>query len=181
MSTVAQRTALIELLEGDIGTGFTVTAGSFVFGVFEGQPDAAKRALATDRATADHRFDVEFSEVEDHPATPLSAKSSTRLVRVRTSIPIWTKTATTVEESARKALLASIESDCSTVIRALTYPGNLDATAASVSTNIVGGIMTAPGGTGSPTWAVENADWDSKLIKSRIDGEITVTITQPTS
>ena len=181
MSTAAQRTAIIELLEGDIGTIFTVAANTFAFGVFEGQPDGAQRALATDRATATHRFDVEFGEVVDHEATPLSAKASTRIVRVAVAIPVWTKTATTIEETARRELLASIEGDCDTAIRALSFPGNLTQTSGSVATDIAGGFMTAAGGQGAPTWSLEFADWDRNIIKSRIDGEITVSITQPVS
>lgn len=181
MSTAAQRTAIIELLEGDIGSSRTVPESTFEFGVFDGQPDAAMVAKAIDRSTATHWFDVEFGEVVDHEASPVSIKASTRIVRVQTSIPVWTKTATTVEETARKSLLASIESDCDTAIQALTYPGNLTQTSGATATNIVGGFMTAVGGKGSPVWSVEFPDWELGLIHSRIDGELTVTISQATS
>lgn len=179
MSTAAQRTMVIEIMDGTSGSDRTVTANLFGFGAFDGQPDMAKQAMSVHTYT--HRFDVEFTELGDHEASPLSAKAGTRIVRLGVSIPIWTHTKTTVEETARRSTLASIESDAETAIQALHFRDNMSTTSGAVSTNIVGGLLSGPGGQGAPIWTLESAEWDLNLIKSRIDGEAVITITQATS
>lgn len=173
------RTAIKELAEGDIGTTRVMTSNVFLHGVFDGQPTGAQQAKAMHTGT--HRFDVELGDLEDHEASPISAKAPTRFARLSVTIPVVTHTPTTVDDAARRSVLADIESDCDDLIQALHFPANLDATAASGATNIVSGHLLGPDGTGEPTWVLDFADWGESLIRSQITAQATVEITQATS
>ncbi len=164
------RDAIIELLDGTTSSIRAVTSATFAFGVFAGQPVAAQEALVTDTATGTHRFDVEFGPLTDHISTPSPSAATSRLARLQVSIPVWTKVATTVEESERRSRLAAIRDDCETAMQALGFPGNLRQTAAAGATNLAGGMMSGL------AWRIESEQWDRNLIISRIECECLVTI-----
>lgn len=172
----AIRQAIIERLEG--GTGpVTVDAGTFKFGVFEGQPDAAKQSKAMQADVAAHRFDVKFSPLRNSEASTVGTNTARRIVEVDVTIPVWTHVKTTAQETERKAILAAIESDCEDAIQVLGYPSSLSATAASEATSIVSGLMLGPGAVSMPTFETLEADWAKQLIKSQIVGTLIVTVT----
>ena len=173
------RTAIKELAQGSIGTTRVMTSNVFKYGAFDGQPVGATQAQAIHTST--HRFDVELGDLEDHEASPISAKAPTRYARLSISIPVWTHTPTTVDDAARRSMLAEIESDCDDLIQALHFRDNLGATAASGATNIISGQLLGPDGTGEPAWLLDFADWEQSLIRSQITAQATVAITQATS
>jgi len=164
-STEHIRTAVIELLNGTTSSIRQMTAATFAFGVFEGQPDGAQRALIADTATGAHRFDVEVGRVSNHESSSPSFASTRRLVAVRVSIPVWTKVSTTIEQSDRRSRLASIRDDCDAAMQALAYPGNLRQTSGADDTNIASGCLTGL------TWRLERQLWDRGYIVSRIEGQ----------
>lgn len=171
------RTAILELLEGDIGAIRTVSADTFEYGVFDGLSQQAVEGKLT-ASSASHMFDVAVSVTDNHPNTNSPNTGSRRLMRARVSIPIWTRTKTTAEESARKTTLASIRDDADTALQALGYPGNLTETSASAATNIRGGLLYGPGGTGGPAWSIESVDWERGIVRSHIDALALVDVSQ---
>lgn len=172
----AIRQAIIERLEGAAGI-VALDTGVFKFGVFEGQPDAAKQSKSMQAEVGAHRFDVEFSPLRNSEASNVGTNTARRIVEVDVRIPVWTHVKTTAQETERKTILAGIESDCESAIQALGYPNSLSATVAANSTNIVSGMMLGEGGIAMPTYRTVAADWGRQLIKSEIVGTLIVAVT----
>lgn len=176
------RLAIEELLEGTIGSVRTVTAGVMSGAVFDGQPDAASKALSLSYR---HRFDVELTGFSDNEASPIgSSLSNRRLINLEVSIPIVSRLQSSVQESLRSTVLANVVSDADTAIQALHYAigsGALATTNAGGATTIIGGMLAGPNGIGSPTWTLEAQDWDAQEVRSRIDARAIVRVTQATS
>ncbi|HEX2677768.1 MAG TPA: hypothetical protein VHM19_14045 [Polyangiales bacterium] len=168
----AIRTAISEVLEGDLGT-LRVPSDTFERGAFEGQPDAAKLALLRQTSTATHWFDVVLGEESTHGITSLSTRS-TRVVQVPVTIEVWTGLATEPQEDDRSALLSAIGDDLEDAARALAYWNSITATVASVSTAIVGGCMRGTDNAGAPDWTIEDENWQGRYVHSRIVGAVVV-------
>ena len=168
----AIRTAIAEVLEGDLGT-LRVEAGRFERGAFEGQPDAAKLAKLRQTSTAAHWFDVVIGEDETHPITSLSTRS-TRTLQVPITIDVWTGLATEVQEEDRADLLAALNDDLEDAARSLAYFGSVTATVAAVTTSIVGGLVRGPENSGTPEYEVVEENWEARWLQSRITGAVIV-------
>lgn len=173
------RTAITELLENTLTSIFVVT-GRFKYGVFAGQPDAAKVALALQKQNSQaqtHWFDVEFHNFRDHESSPVGNIATKRITVTEINIPCWTKTATTVEESARDSMLERIADDGNSAAKALAWPNLIQQTDGGAATQIVGGLMMGPEGSGTPAWEVVEENWDLGLINHRIYGRIIQQVT----
>ncbi len=171
IATAAIRTAVSELLEGDIGD---LDAGTFAEGAFDGQPDAAKLAVLRQTSTASHWFDVVIDDHETHESSSLSNRATTRRVTVPIAIEVWTGLATEAQEDDRAELLASITDDLETACQALSEPSALDETSAAVATGIVGGLMRDRDHGGQPSFQIVEERWDKRWVHSRIEGAVIV-------
>lgn len=174
------RTAITELLEGDIGTTRTVTSGVFGEGVWVGQQDSQKQAEILDTNTATYKFDVELGGLEHHPATPISIKGNTRIALLGVLIRVWGKLATEPERAQRKTDLAALESALDTAIQALCFPSNLSQTSSAAATNIVSGLLNGPGGLGIPEATEPEENWELKIVTAEINASAILTVSQAT-
>ncbi len=175
IAAAAIRTAISEVLEGSLGT-VTPDAGTFARGAFEGQPDVAKLAKLRQASAARHWFDVRLSPARTHKASNVSTLTSRRIVAMDVAIEIWTGLRTEVQSAERDDVTADITSDCEDACQSLAYPNQLAATADAVTTDIVGGCMSSPDGTGTPNWSVVAEDWSKRWIKSVIAGSIIISV-----
>lgn len=169
------RQAIIDVLESNVGT-LQIDAGKFAFGVFDGQPTAAQQAKAVQTTIATHRFDVELGQLRNNEASTVGVNSTRRIADLDVRIPIWTHVGTTAQETERKAILATIASDCESAIQVLGHPSNLAQSAAAGETNIVSGMMLGPSGNGTPEYRAVSADWQKQLVQSEIVGTLIVTV-----
>ncbi len=149
----AIRTAVAELLEGTIGSVRTVPAGTFLRGVFPGQPMQSQRAKAIQTSTARHYFDVRLGPLRNNPSTPVGRIGTYELNDLDITITVTSKIAPVNMLTQRDTDLALIASDCKLAVKTLSYPHNLTATDAGVATSIVGGCLLGPEGSTSPTIA----------------------------
>jgi hypothetical protein len=177
-SAAAIRAAIKDVLEGAIGSVRTMVDGQMLSGVFEGQADQARKAKSLHSAT--HRFDVRIGRLAQHEASPVSAIGSYRLARADIFVDVTTKTATQVQEDARDDVLASVLSDCEQAAQALSYPANVEQSAALEATGIVSGMLTGPGGEGSPVVEEPQQDWEKQEIRTRISAGCVLRIEQNT-
>lgn len=181
MTVAAIRTALIELMQGQLGAVRVLTPGVFQFGVFEGQPIAAQQAQSMDSRYR-HRFDVIVNSAKPHKASPISAKANYRIEARAVTVRISTHLASSADQTARIAARDQLEQDCSDAIGVLSYPGNLRATSAAVVTDITSGMLVgAEDGQGIPRWEVVAEDWKRQLLVSRILGIAIVNVSQAVS
>ncbi len=158
--SAAVRTVVAELLEGTIGSGRTVPAGTFARGVFDGQAVQAQRAKSLQTSTARHWFDVECGALRNHPSTPISNLGSLRICTLDIVIRVTSKASTQAQGDQRATDLALIMSDCEQAAMALATPNNLLATAAAVDTGIISGFLRGPDGLGIPTVEKSAQVWD---------------------
>ena len=177
-SATAIHNAIRSLLEGAIGAVRVTTPGMFVYGTFDGQAAAATRARALD-VTAVHRFDVKLGAHRMHGATPISAKSSTKISTVPVTIDVTTKFKAATLQTDRDAQRALAADDCQLALQALEYPGNLSQDASANPTGIVSGMLMGDDGKGHPAWEVVEEDWKQLYLRSRISGTVVVAVTQP--
>jgi hypothetical protein len=174
----AIRSAIKDVLEGSVGSVRTMVGGQMLSGVFEGQADQARKAKTLHSAT--HRFDVRIASVRQHESSPVSAIGSYALKRADIFIDVTTKTATQVQEDKRDEVLSAVLSDCEQVAQALSYPTNVEQSAALAATGIVSGMLTGPGGEGSPVVEEPLQDWEKLEIKTRISAGCILRIEQNT-
>jgi hypothetical protein len=172
MDTLAIVAAVSDLLEGAIGYR-GVPAGTFVRGVFAGQPTGAQQALAMQ---ARHRFDVDIPTTRDNASTYVGAFASKRIVDADVVIRVTTRVATTADAAARFTALRGIANDCDVAIKALRVPGNLEQDAAGNPTGICSGLMRGPGGAPAPVYRKASEDWRAQLVVSEITGLITIEV-----
>lgn len=172
------RTALVQLMEGSLGSVRKLPMGLFGFGVFEGQPSAAQQARASD-VRYQHQFDVIIGQARPHKATPLSTKASYRIEARAVSIRIVTRLATSADEPSRLEQRERIEQAVSDATGALSYPGNLLTTVAGEATGITSGMLVGvDDGTGWPRYEVISEDWKKQLHTCRILGVAIVNVAQ---
>lgn len=178
MTIAAIRTAVIELMQGSLGSTRKLSANVFQFGAFDGQPLAAQQTHSMDSRYR-HRFDVQFGSARPHKATPISTKANYRIEARAVTIRVSTHLASSADESARVASRDLAEQDCSDAIGVLSYPGNLTATSAAVATSITSGMLVgSDDGQGIPRWELVSEDWKSQLLVSRILGVAIVNVSQ---
>ena len=177
------RTAIAELLEGSIGSIRTVTAAKFLRGTFEGQPEQATSAYLLQVASARHRFDVELGAFSASPSSPLSSNANYRLVECPVTIRVKTKLATPNQGSVRATDIATILDDCDLAAQAMGRPNNLLQTAGAVATNLIGGCLVGPEGTGQPRIDASVQDWTAPhgMATTTIVGRAIVKISQAVS
>lgn len=174
------RTAIAELLEGSIGSVRTVTAAKFKRGVWAGQPEEASAALAVQTSTGRHWFDVELGAFGASPSSPLSSNSNYRIVECPVTIRVRSKLATAAQASQRATDIAAILDDCDLAAQALGRPNNLLQTAGAVATNLIGGCLAGPDGTGQPRIDQTAQDWSGPtgVATTLIVGRAIVKISQ---
>lgn len=175
-SATHTRQAIIDLLQGDMGTTAKLTAGLFKYGVFKGQPEQAQQANALQTSTGRHWFDVQIGALTTNESSPMSGQSNRRVCNVPIRIDITTHVATTAQGNQRKADLAAIEQDCGRAIRALHFPGNLTTDDNGGATGIVSGLLLGAGG--CPVWEKGEEDWPKSLVHSRIEANAIVEVIQ---
>ena len=180
------RTAIAELLEGSIGSIRTLPASpsqKFLRGTFEGQPEQATAAFLLQVAAARHRFDVELGAFNASPSSPLSSNSNYRLVECPVTIRVKTKLATPAQASQRATDIAAILDDCDLAAQAMGRPNNLLQTAGAVATNLIGGCLVGPEGTGQPRIDASVQDWTAPhgMATTTIVGRAIVKISQAVS
>lgn len=171
--------AITEALTGVLVSTRNMDPSVLAPGVFEGQPKQAQQARALTDAT--HRFDVRLLGQQRHPSTPVSIKSSHRNVLVPIDVTITTRLQSTVQDTERDAVRASLASDVDDAVQALTYPGNLTDDSLGTVTGIVSGMLFGPDGSGTPQWSVTSEDWSTHLLKSVIRASAIVVVTQATA
>lgn len=174
------RSAIKSLLLGELGSIRTVPIGTLQYGTFEGQAAGAVRARANDPGFGS-RFDVKVGSQRMHPATPISAKASTKLTTVPITVDITTRFRAAAAETERDTQRAAADSTAMLALQALQYPGNLAADTLGNATGIVSGMLLGPDGTGHPTWEVVTEDWKTLHHMSRISGAVVVVVDQPVS
>jgi hypothetical protein len=174
----AIRSAIKSLLLGQIGAVRTVTANTFKYGTFEGQPEIATRARVVDPAYK-HRFDVKLGAMQSHGATPVGAISPTKTVTVPVTIDILTRLKSTTQEVERDEQRTLAETNTELALQALERPGNLLFDASANPTGIVSGLLMGEGGQGHPRWSVVEEDWRRLNHRSRISGSVVVIVDQP--
>ena len=177
------RTAIAELLEGSLGSIRTVTATKFLRGVFDGQPEQATAALTAQTSTARHRFDVELGAFRTHSASPVSALSNYRIAECDVTIRVKTKLATANQTTQRATDIAAILDDCDLAAQALGRPGNLTQTAGATATNLIGGCLVGPDGSGTPRIERTDQEWSGPtgMATTLIVGRALVKISQAVS
>jgi hypothetical protein len=173
------RTAIIELMEGDLGSARKLTADVFKFGAFEGQPVGAQQAH-TIESTYTHRFDVQLGASRPHKSTPQSTKASYRIEARPVTIRVFTHLSSSADEDARLDIRETIEQNCSDAIGVLAYPGNLTQTVAGDLTGLASGMLCgAEDGSGVPRLEQVSEDWKKQLHVCRIVGTAIVSVAQP--
>lgn len=173
------RTAIIELLEGTIGSVRTVTAGQFTADVFEAQDDIAKQGLSL--ADRTQHFDVQIAPLRSNDATPIAANGSFRLSNLLVTIPVWRHANAENRRTQRFADLAEFENALDTAQQALAFTDNLATTSSAQSTGIVNGLLIGPDGTGSPEISPIEESYADELLRAEIVGIAIVNISQATS
>lgn len=172
------RTAIVQTMEGSLGSVRKLPMGLFGFGVFEGQPVAAQQARAMD-VRYRHQFDVVIGQSRPHRATPLSTKASYRIEARSITLRIVTHLSTTADELARLEQRERIEQAVSDAVGVLSYPNNLLATVAGHATGITSGMLVGgDDGTGWPRYEVVSEDWKRQLHTCRILGVAIVNVAQ---
>lgn len=130
--------AVRELLEGDIGSTRTVTAGALSAIASEDRSTLAQ-ALDTWKSP---RFAVDVAASSDHPDT-LSENASHSLRRVDITITTWHRLRHYArKQAAREARVADAIEDGSTIRQVMCFPGNLSYTSAGVGTGIIHGSVS---------------------------------------
>jgi hypothetical protein len=172
------QTAIIELLEGTIGSIRTITAARLKYGVFNGQPDAAKQARLLQETTGAYWFDIEFDAHERHAGTPLSIRDSTAILKQDITIRIYKHLDSSVQESNRRADNAAIQTLMDDVVQVITFPSNLTQTAAAGATGIISGLLTGPGGAGHPRMTAPTFDWVNQILEGSVQAAALIEITQ---
>ncbi len=183
----AIRTAVAELLEGTIGSIRTCPPGTFLRGVFPGQPAQTQRAKAIQTSTARHYFDVKLGQLRNNPSTPIGRLGDYELNDLDITVTVTSKIATVAQADQRDTDLALIASDCKLAAKALAFPHNLDETSAAVATDIVGGCLLGPDAT-SPIIEATDENWGEQLARTvircrailRIDQDIEAPLTHET-
>ena len=156
-----------ELLDGDIGT---------------------IRTVATDAASPGHipwagqvlsepRFDVQIIARRHHPGTPISVLASRRVDILDIQIDCRHQLRANILEDKREETRALVEGDMDEFVQALSFPGNLSATASGTSTGIMDGLLL------NATSSLIEERWEDppQYLQSRINAEAWVVITQATS
>lgn len=176
------RTAIIELLEGTIGTTRTVSAGVFAYGVFDGQQTPAKQSRAVQQSTGNdpgaNRFDVITGPMEVHSASPIMM-SADRVQELNVTIQVWRHIGTTVDQvlglQTRRLVLSVMSSSIDDACIALSWPGNIAQTNAGNSTGVISGLMLGLSGTRPEVSQIEE-DWETHLAYATISGRVLLSI-----
>jgi len=170
--------AIIELMQGSLGSVRKLPPMLFGYGVFDGQPNAAQQARAMDSRYR-HQFDVQLSSTRPHKATPFSNKANYRIDARVITLRVVTSLSVTSDEMARLEQRERVEQACSDAISALSYPGNLLFTVSGQATRIASGLLCgAEDGSGVPRYELVNEDWKKQLHISRITGVAIVNVPQ---
>lgn len=160
-------TAIEELLEGTIGTTRTVTAGTFVKGAHGGRTAGAQRTLAT----VNTQYEVRFPSGRQHEASPISHNANMRLEEIDLEILFRYDFNAEVLEGERSTTINSVHNDRDEAWQALSRPGNLTETNASVATGIVSGMLYNYG------YDLEE-DWDNQMAILTLRAQAVVNISQ---
>ena len=163
------RTAIEEVLEGTIGATRTVTADTFRKGGHSGRETGAQQALAMVKP----QYETIFREFTNNDATPISAKASARLADLTVEIRFRYAFSSEILEDKRTTLLDTVLNDGDVAWQALSYPGNLTETNASVATNIISGMLVGP-----YSFAIDNEDWDNHLVVAELTAVAQINVSQ---
>lgn len=174
----AIRAAITDVLEGSIGSVRTMLDGQMLSGVFEGQADGARKAKTLH--SAEHRFDVRIGRGRQHEASPVGAIGSYSLKVYDIFVDVTTKTATQIQEDARDEVLATVVADVEQAAEALSFPANVEQSAALEATGIVSGMLLGPGGDGEPECGEPQQDWDKQEIRTRISASAIIRVRRNT-
>lgn len=175
LSAANIRQAIVDVLEGSSGTYTAVLVGKFVNDVVEGMTDDALGAKVLQTSTADHHFDVVLGPLTTHEASPQANRSSSRIAQMLVTLPVYSRLPTTTETATRDTALGAFASDLEDAAQALGTPGNLTATAAAGTTNIISGLMRGLDNRGMPDVVIEEM-FDKRWMRAEIRGSILLTI-----
>lgn len=139
ISYIAIRTAIRERLLGTLTTGARdVTVGRLLGEASHGLDDAERKR----RSLSTPRFDISFINSEKHPNGP-PITFSVGLVKISIKVlATYSLPAEVLTDLARDQAVSVAETDADIIRQALTWPGCLTSTSASVATGIVSGCLT---------------------------------------
>ena len=160
------RSSLESLFAGTTGIKRKITSGAMAKG-----HDSALEGLSL----VGLRYDINFGDVTNHPATPFSILSSYRLVNLPVEITLTSHLPSEIEEAARDTVRASIVASADAVAQAIGYPGNVATTSGGSATGIVSGMFQ------SLSIGAVQENLDKQIITCKISATAVVKVDQATT
>lgn len=161
MDVDAISTAVREVLTGTLGSVRTVTAGKFEENVHDESSDAEMwlRGRSGTAGALQAQADVRIGTARQTGwAGPPSANITVWVLPLEVGLYYAAQPYGDLVTSRRYLIRAQAAEDAVTVTQALTWPGNLTATAAAAATGIVSGILQPRG---EPV--VEREEWTDEV------------------